>query len=247
MPKGFERATTNSVRRLIARIGGLEKCGKTHFALTAPAPIGLLDMDRGLEGVVEKFAGDKEIYTTNFRSMPSRNQADWERRWGRFKECFHTLLGDSTIRTVVMDTDTEAWEMARLAILGKLTQVKPHHYGTVNAEFRELIDAAFSTDKNLILICKYKKQYVDRSGGKSDDAKWNGHYEASGFNDLPFLVQVNLRARMYSVEGENTPVIEVVNCRHNLAVKGEKFEDIMASFPFVASAVIEGTDVSDWE
>ena len=41
--------------RLVVRVGGLEKEGKTHFALTAPGPIGAIDMDRGMEGVVEKF------------------------------------------------------------------------------------------------------------------------------------------------------------------------------------------------
>jgi hypothetical protein len=41
--------------RLLMAIDGPQKGGKTHFALTAPGPIGILNIDNGLEGVVEKF------------------------------------------------------------------------------------------------------------------------------------------------------------------------------------------------
>lgn len=250
MLKGFDKVTVEQRKcRLIARVGGLEKGGKTHFALTAPAPIGLMDMDRGLEGVVEKFANDKTIYTKNLRGMPSRSQADYERRWETFKDSHYILLDDKDIRTVVWDTDTEAWEMARLAFFGKLSQIKPHHYAEINREFRGLIDAAFDRDKNLILICKYKKQYVAKDGSKSDDAQWNGKYEEAGMSDLPFVVQVNLRARALRTENGDgvVPSIEVVNCRQNMGITGEVFEGDMASFPWVAANIIEGTSPEDWE
>lgn len=250
MLKGFEKVKQEQRKlRIIARIGGLEKGGKTHFALTAPAPIGLMDMDRGLEGVVEKFANDKDIYTKNLRGMLSRSQVDYERRWEAFKDSHYALLDDPIIRTVVWDTDTEAWEMARLAFFGKLAQIKPHHYAEINREFRGLVDAAFDRDKNLLLVCKYKKQYVAKEGSKSDDASWNGKYEEAGFNDLPFVVQVNLRARLVvdKETGNKTPTIEVVNCRQNMQMNEEVFEGDMASFPFVASMIIEGTTPEDWE
>ena len=41
--------------RLIVSVEGLEKRGKTHFAMTAPPPIAYFDMDIGAEGVVNKF------------------------------------------------------------------------------------------------------------------------------------------------------------------------------------------------
>jgi len=250
MLKGFEKAKPTIRRvRLISRIGGLEKSGKTHHALTAPGPIGIMDMDRGLEGVVEKFASQKDIYVRDLRSMPARSQADHEARWEMFKADYKGLLKEPPIRSIVWDTDTEAWEMARLAFFGKLAQVKPHHYAEINREFRGLVDMAFDSNKNLILICKYKKQYVGKPGGNRDEAHWNGKHEEAGFGDLPCMVQVNLRTRV-TVDpdtGQHTPSVAVVNCRQNMAANGEVFEGDFASFSWVAASIIEGTSPEDWE
>lgn len=250
MPKGFEEITAeNRILRLVLRIGGLEKNGKTHFGMTAPGATGILDMDRGLEGVIEKFLPFKTIYRCNFRAMPAETQKDYEARWDTFKERHYTLLEGHDVRTILWDTDTEAWEMARLAFFGKLSQIKPHHYAEINREFRSLIDAAFDHDKNLILICKYKKQYVAREGGRDDDAKWNGKYEEAGFTDMPFIVQANLRTRIVvdKETKEKTPTVEVVNCRHNMQLNGEVFEGGMATFPWVAASIVDGTSPEDWE
>lgn len=249
MPKGFDKATSELSRlRLIIRIGSLEKDGKTHLALTAPSPTGILDADRGLEGVVEKFvAMGKEIFVKNFRKMPVRSQSDHEARWGVVEEHYDTLLNDPIIRTIIWDTDTELWEMARMAYFGKLTQIKSHHYGEINAMFRKLIDNAFDADKNLILIARYKKQYVKKSP-TSDDSAWNGKYEATGFSELPFIVQVNLRTRLIRNEdGTKTPTVEVINCRQNMQMNGEVFEGDEACFSWVAANIIEGTSPEDWE
>jgi len=250
MPKGFDKATPDIAKlRLIMRIGGLEKNGKTHFALTAPGPIGVIDMDRGLEGVVEKFAGSKDIYVKNLRDMPVATSDDHEARWDAFEKAHRQLLADPVIKSVVWDTDTEAWEMARLSFFGRLTQVKSHHYAAVNSAFRKLIDEAFDADKNLMLICRYKKQYVKKNPN-SDESAWNGKYDAAGFSELQYLVQVNLRARFIECkdeDGEDSPSIEVINCRQNMSMNGGVFEDDEACFPWVAANIIEGTSPEDWE
>ena len=58
-------STIELPRRLVMRISAHEKDGKTHFGLTAPPPIGVMNIDRGLEGVVEKFAKVKEIHVSD--------------------------------------------------------------------------------------------------------------------------------------------------------------------------------------
>ncbi len=248
MPKGFDKATSEIKKlRLVMRVGGREKNGKTHFALTAPAPSGVLDMDRGLEGVIEKFADDKDIYVKSFRNMPATSQADHEARWDAFVKHHYTLLDDPLIRSEIWDTDTEVWEMARLAYFGKLLQIKSHHYAEINSMFRKLIDDAFASNTNLILISRYKKQYVKKNK-TSDDSVWNGLYEAAGFNELASIVQVNLKAKLVqNGDGEPVPTIEVINCRQNMQMNGEVFEGDMATFSWVAANIIEGTSPEDWE
>jgi len=250
MPKGFQQVTdTGLPKRLILRVGGLDKTGKTHFALTAPAPIAIINADRGLEGVVEQFINQKAIYTTpSFRDMPSETEAEAEKRWKELYDCYWGALEDKLIRSIIMDTDTEAWEIARLAELGRLEKVPPLKYTQLNRKFREMIDAAFTHDKNVILVCKYKKQYVESKNPNDTMGKWTGQHEPTGFNDLPYIVQANLRTRMNkSEDGNQIPSIEVVNCRQDMSLNGEVFEGEMASFPWIASMIVKGTTPEDWE
>jgi len=250
MPKGFQQVTDMGLpKRLILRVGGLDKTGKTHFALTAPAPIAIINADRGLEGVVEKFAHDKEIYVSeSFRDMPSETETDAEKRWKELYDCYWSALEDKFTRSIVMDTDTEAWEIARLAELGRLEKVPPLKYTQLNRRFREMIDAAFTHDKNVILVCKYKKQYVESKNPNDTMGKWTGMYEPTGFNDLPYIVQANLRTRMdVGDEGSMIPTIEIMNCRQDMSLNGEVFEGEMTGFPWIASMIVKGTTPEDWE
>ena len=250
MPKGFDRLDGEKLiapRRLVQRVGAFEKGGKTHYALTAPAPISVINIDRGLEGVVEKFARVKEIHRSkDFRAMPSGSQANNERRWDAIMESYVVALEDHNMRSIVYDTDTEGWEIVRLAYLGKLVGVKEYKYPEVNGIFRDMIDMALAHDKNVIFVCRLKKQYVKKSRD-SDESAWNGEYEEAGFREFPSIVQVNLRAKIINEDGVNIPTIRVINCRQNMQINGEVFEGDMATFPWVAANIIEGTSLEDWE
>jgi len=67
---GFDLADTEVKPRVILSVEGREKEGKSHLAMTAPGPIGIINMDLGLEGVVHKFARDKKIYVSSYQ-LPS--------------------------------------------------------------------------------------------------------------------------------------------------------------------------------
>jgi len=249
MPKGFEKIDSGAMppHRLIMRVGGLDKSGKTHFGLTAPGPISVINADRGLEGVVEQFASSKEIHVTpSFRDMPSETEEQQEKRWEEVYNCYWSALEDNEIRSIVIDTDSELWDMARLALLGRLEKVPPLRYTQLNRTFREMIDAAFTHDKNVISICKYRKQYVSTTDS-NDLGHWNGLYEPSGFSDMPYIVQMNLRTQMTMTDDGPVPTITVVNCRQNMQMNGEVFEGDEARFSWVAANVIEGTSPEDWE
>ena len=154
---GFKEADPSIKKRLLVAVEALEKEGKTHFALTAPGPIAVFDFDTGMEGVVHKFARQKKIYVSDYRrlgNVMTNTPDNWILLWEKFKREYIATMEAPEIRTVVMDTATEVWELLRMARFGKLTQVMPYHYGPVNAEYRELLRKAYSTEKNLILLHK---------------------------------------------------------------------------------------------
>ena len=241
MIKGFEKAKKGSLHRIVMSVEGQEKCGKTHFALTAPGPIALIDMDTGLEGVVGKFAKEKEIYVKSYNWKDATSQAEWTSMWEDSKGAFLAALKEKEIRTLIVDTGTEWYEMIRLARFGKLNKVAmadgkavPFPYGPVNTEFRDLIKKVYEGDKNLILIHKLKKEYIKDT--------FTGKYERAGFGDIPYIVQLNMR--VWRKDGELG--FTVHDSRHNAEVAGLEMMAPMCDFETLAGEVFPDSKREEW-
>lgn len=244
----FKKAESTITPRLVAAVAAREKQGKTHFSLTAPGPIVTFNADIGLEGVVHKFINDKQILVYDIPmpqiegKNPKRVEEEAGKVWDDLENAFDTALNNPAVRTIVLDTATEVWEVVRLAYFGKLTEIKPHHYSGVNAEFRRFLKKVYNTDKNLILIQKMKAEYVNNNR--------TGEWEMAGFSDTAFIVQ----AVIYPFRIDKPTMVEpgvtlekgefgvrVHESRHNPAVNGNILTGALAAFPFVAATIIEGT------
>lgn len=252
---GFGEASDEIRKRLILLLCGREKQGKTHFALTAPDPIAYINFDVGEEGVIQKAkAMGKTIFHQKFRRpmtfdhSGSASATGAQEEWIRFSKTWYKLIEVPGLRTIILDTETEANELIRLARLGKLSQVKPHHYGPVNAEYDSLLKSAYDSGLNVVLIDKMKKEY------KND--KWNGNYERKGFGEMGFIAQVIAQMHRYREdeleEGESWPedsfAIRVTECRQNAALAGAEFNNAFTcNFPFLATQVYPDTDLEDWK
>lgn len=249
---GWRRLETNgngrpAKKRLICAVDGLEKRGKNHFSFTAPSPIGILSLDLGLEGVIEKFQSKKEIWVAEHRVNTTMLRAEHDiqevanianQAWNNIMRDYDELL-TSGARTGIIDTGTELWEILRLARFGKLDQVKPHHYGPVNAEYREVIRKAFDTDMNLILLHKMKDEYVND--------KRNGEVKRAGFSDTGFLVQVIVQC--WRDDQEKAPDCfhaTVTDCRHDPGMNGFDMQGELASFSTMAQLIFPDTGEDDW-
>lgn len=243
---GFRRANEAVKKRLIMAIDGREKSGKSHFALSGPEPIGVINLDIGLDGVVQKWQDDKEIYVHDVRVdiqglkelTPEKAAAEADRAYSQVVKAYKAVLGQA--RTVVWDNATEIWELLRMARFGKLDHVKPHHYGPVNAEFRDLLRMAYDQDKtNLILLHKMKDEYVN-------DAR-TGLVKRSGFSDTGFLVQVN--ALCYRGPEETVPEcfhMQIADCRQNAELADVDFGGQDCNFQSLAMQVFPGTKEAEW-
>jgi hypothetical protein len=226
---GFEAAADIQSRdRMILSISGLEKCGKTHFGLTAPGPIAMFSTDIGEEGVVEKFR-DKDVQLLTLDRVDDNAADQAVEEWERFRKAYYWSLKDGHFRTLLVDTATEIWEMLRMARFGRLTQVMPYQYGPVNAEYRALIRDAYKYDKNLILLHKMKAKYVND--------KRTAEWERSGFSDTGFLVQVN--AQVYRYDSGDF-AIQVIDSRKNPDLMGEELVGPLCNFDFLAQLVNGG-------
>lgn len=238
MIHGFKKVSVEVKPRLIASVSGLEKQGKTSFALSAPGPIMYFNFDFGQEGVIDKYSGAKDIYEKEYKFTKLEAADRFLTLWTSFVTDFKAAL-QSKARTIVIDTATEAWELIRLARFGKLAQVLPHNYGPVNAEYMSIIREGYTYDKNVILVHKLKKQYIDD--------KFTGKYERAGFTNTGFLVQTNLEVYRDGLDGEF--YLKVLDCRQNSALGGMEFglSDYSNGFGFLAQLVFPESTEESWQ
>jgi hypothetical protein len=246
---GFVRASGATKKRVIFAIDGPEKSGKTNFILTMPEPMAIINIDVGLDGVVQKQQDEKEIWVLDvnvsiqdLKALQPKDAAmEANRAWGRILKAYQSVLGEA--RSIVFDNATEAWEILRMARFGKLDQVKPHHYGPVNAEYRDLIRSGYDTDRtNVGLVHKIKQEYVDD--------KSTGRRIRAGFSDTGFLVQVNLSC--WRETGKNAAEfpdnfhVDIIDCRQNMEIAGISLTGHDATFPQLASMIFPDTEAQDW-
>jgi len=220
---GFTQAQEPMAQRLVINIQGLEKTGKTHLALTSPSPLAFISIDKGEEGVIQKFQYNESIARMEVRYDPTAGSSAandlWEYVKDQIRQAYQINQG-----TLIIDTATELWEMMRLGRLGKLTQVRPHHYAPVNAEMNEVIRWAYdATSMNTIFLHKM---------GSVFDVP--GQLERKGFSQMGYLVQANIQAfRRDLPEGGSSFGFQVLDHRTAPQLNGYVLEGERATIPWL--------------
>ncbi len=219
-PATFVRSASTTNRRLIMTIEGEEKSGKSHTALTAPEPIYYHSFDIGLEGVISKFDKEKEIYVAEYELtiQPGEGSAAEvadaaDKVWDQFVSNYRdSIVSTKKGGTIVWDSSTECWELLRLGRFGRLTQIMPHQYTSVNAEMRDLIRESYEGSNmiHLVKLTDAYENYVDSQG--REKGRKTGEKEPKQFKDLPFLVQTITRVQR---EGSSDFSLTIRDCRQN--------------------------------
>lgn len=282
--------------RVVIAVDGTDKVGKTRFALSAPKPLMILDFDMGTEGVAEArhplvirtspFAFRHSEVNFVFEEDPDKRKEQEARRhkkimraatpvFERFYTTYHKGLtepalvgphGAMKLRTMVIDTGSEAWELLRLVEFGKVTKVMPHHYTEVNAKMRDLVRAALESDVNVIWLHQLDRQWKEGLEGK---ARKTDVLERVGFKRMANLVQANvLLYRLHKRErvlkwawGEEEPIqiespvrpnrdlgfrLHVGNCRQDPTLEGLELANEAITFRALAMMLQPGTTAADW-
>jgi len=248
----YQIANAPPKHRLIVAVDGMEKSGKTNFALTAPGEIAYQSLDIGTEGVIDKFQTQKTIHLAQYRCLTEKGDTPeitmkkalpiWETFLDDFRKVTIPRMKTGQVRTTVWDTGSEIWELQRLARLGKLTQVLPHHYTALNVEYQNLLKEVYlDTPGNLIILHRLKAEWKNDATGKGTKT---GLYERKGFAETGFAVQVN--AATWRDPKTGTFHLTVKDCRQNEKLMGLDLTDEMATFPWLGVHVFPDSDLSDW-
>lgn len=230
MLDGFNRVTPEKAKqtRLICNIQGQEKTGKTHFSLTAPGPIVFFDLDRGTEGVIHKFAAEKEIYVKPYRFDDDAKQEVVKKLWDMFVKDYYKALDHKGLKSIVIDSGSDMWEFVRLAEFGKLVQVPSFRYREVNSDMRKMVRAALDSDKSLIITHKLKPEYDTNN-------KATGKMSMAGFSEMPYLVQANLETYI----NDTGAGIRILDCRCGMDLRGMELPADTVGFDTVMQLVAQ--------
>lgn len=228
----FVDATTEIRPRLLMSLDGSPGCGRTRFALSAPRPLYIIQLDPGgVEGLLTD-ATDVRISTYDFRKDMNKNDA---------KQAADEVERDiiqarEEARSVLIDKGTFMWQLFRLAEFGRLSKERSRNYEGVNTRVSEMLRAYVETDTNLLITHDMQDAY-------ENDAKVGT--KRAGFNQIEGIVR---HAAMFSGGTKGQPfTLEVTRCTPNWDFVGSKFAgDEIPDFAAYASMAVPQLDMEVW-
>lgn len=261
---GFVSANhVRPARGLMLSLEGPRDTGKTEFALSAPGPGIVLCLDRGFDAVLDNAAppptrrDDFGFKVVKVPKLTSATQDQFKEYWVSYRTSLYAALDNADARTIVMDGDSDSWELQRLAAFGKLAQVPPHLYSEANAARRALYARCYDSQKVVIGTSKVKKEYIDKvdpttgrvimgDGGKPESI-WTGEYERQGFRDQTYVWAVELRC-LYEPDkqGNMRHGVQVLSCKANMEMRGQRFWGDECNFESVMAALYPNVSADEW-
>jgi hypothetical protein len=231
---------------------GLEKTGKSHFCLTAPEPIRIVNTDYGID---ELFRAHPEFMSLDveIEDIPILTPGEHEAAQAALA-LFHTRYLEWLAYcgerggTVVLDNATFLWDIVQLV---KLEEAKRERfkkqskvsdidnlresrfdYGPVNAYMGAMLRQAFRYPKlNMILIHGTKQLYDDRGQELSS-------YKMAGFKEVPAIVQALVRTDKVT-NGKGIDWGKVIErSRDNPGAEGLRVPN--ADFPIIMASILGG-------
>lgn len=256
--------------RLMIGIDGPADTGKTEFSMSFPEPICMLLVDQGYEHVLRnphppatrKKQIDCKIFKLPQAGMNPKQdsgqassadaQAAYQSIWADFYANYMSAVSSPKYRTVIIDGDTDTWNLQRLAAFGKLTQVPPLEYTKVNQARRIMIRRGFDSGKNIVFTYQVSDEYettvkLNSRGEPKEVSEKTGNLKRKGFSDQDYLVQVQLRTMTgKKVDGSIQFGVEISKCKADLELVGVQLWGDDCNYKGVVQAIYGDVEEGDW-
>ncbi len=249
----FAPASTTAKPRLLWAGFGEPGSGKTTFALTAPGPIVVQSLDMGLEGVVEPFTADKDIYVAEYDWHPTDDMEQEHAIEIRDKFIADFEHAITIARSVVWDKETDVWELFRYAEFGAPND-SPKDYAKLYQRYRRYINLPKALDINFGLIQGMKSPWAmqpSSTTGKPQLTKSKARIR-KGMDDIESLVHVNIEHERLKVRNDEADgfvsqfLLHIGKSRGpgSRVVQDQTFENL--TFGEFAQLVFPETTEDDW-
>ena len=246
----YVKADETNKQRIIAASFGEVGTGKTTFWLGAPGPIVVQTLDQGLEGVVEPFAKDKDIYVAGY-DLGQTPGAEFTHALAveardKFVEDFEHAIGHA--RTIVWDRESDMFPLFSFAEFGTddaFAAAPPKDWDKLKGKIRRLIAMAKATDVNLGIIQGMKNEWVSKVNPKTGKtaAIQSGIRIPSGMESIDALVHISLEHTRSN--GRFSFTVGKSRGPGSREIQDQTFEDI--DFKTFAMLVFPDSSSQDWE
>lgn len=217
-------------RGLKVAVWGSEGTGKTHFALTFPEPVYVVDTEMGATPLRKKFKG-KTINVMNVLNIDASGEA-WESDdVSDVEQILHGL--DILLKrpqeeqkgTIVIDSGSDLWNMIQGYGKVKLYKLKPQDrlkaqwdWGPITKIHRTLFKRLLKSRYNLVFTGKVSEVY----NGPNPTGVYVGKFQ----KDVPYLcdVVVKMEKRFINKVPQRVGVIE--KCRMNGNIDGKVYPNL---------------------
>ncbi len=192
----FTKADQPAKERIIAASFGEVGTLKTSFWLGAPGPIVILSFDKGLEGVVEPFQEEKDIYVKEYAWTPSPTNtpdqdAAIEMRDTFIEDFEHAVLH---ARTVIIDKETELWDLVKYADFGAPREGTPKDWDVPKGRMRSILNLPKAHDVNFGVIQGMRNEWVSQVNPKTGKKgiTQSGNRIRAGSDDVDAIMFINI-------------------------------------------------------
>jgi len=236
-------------RHILIGTDGWSNTGKTEFALSAPGPGIVICLDRGFDGVFDNPNPPKtrrDDFAFKVIHIPLATQAaqpEYLEYWRQFYAEYKKALANPDARTVILDGDSDSWELQRLAEFGKLEQVPAIRYTAVNAARRAMIARAFDSGKIVISTNKLKDEYETSAEDKNKQIK-TGKAKRQGFADHEYLYQLHLR-HLHNPE-TNQFGLRIMRCKSDTTLQGMELWGPDCNFRSLMETIYPHIPAREW-
>lgn len=249
-------------RRLMLCLYGGPDSGKTEFALSAPGPGIVLGLDRGIDGMLDNPNPPKSRNADEFGfktiAVPLATQMaqpQYVEYWKAFYTEYKKALENADCRTVILDGDSDSWELQRLAEFGRTSKVPPNAYDQVNAARRAMYARAHDSGKIFIATNRVRKVYITKmkadgitpevNAGGNEVRIWNGEYERQGFSDQDYLWQVHCMM-LYNADASDRWGLRITKCKPDRTLEGTELWGSDCNFRTLVELIYPNVSPEEW-
>ena len=228
-------------------VTGKPKVGKSHFSLTAEAPILLIDTEFSFPALAPKFAHKKILWAKLIDVNEKTNELDsvlMLEKLDRWLTKIEKMVREGKIKTVVFDSVTSLWKYCQdwlryevVRVGGKLNMkgvpADRRDWWRANSKYEGILNRLNALGVNVIYTAQAMPEYDERGN-------LTGKYKPSYQKSTPFLVdmEINLYTR-FDNAGKLHYYGVIESCRYPVeGIVGMEIEN--PTFDKIKKLIMEG-------